>query len=227
MANYLLFIFCILFFLCSNVFSCPSHHPMANHSPHPSKHNEVRSMNLKIVQIGDPVLRNEARMLSKEEIISPRIQQLIDLMKTTMRDAPGVGLAAPQVGLSLQLAVIEDREAYLQGLTSEEIEKKDRHEIPFHVIINPKLTILETDQYADFYEGCLSLAGFVGNVPRALSVKVECLNEKGEPVTIKAKGWYARILQHEIDHLHGTLYIDRMTAQSLSTVENYKKFSSY
>ena len=83
--------------------------------------------------------------------------------------------------------------------------------MPYHVIINPKLTVTVTDTagQAEFFEGCLSFAGFVGLVPRALAVKVECLNEQAEPVTINAKGWYARILQHEIEHLQGNLCLDR------------------
>jgi peptide deformylase len=187
---------------------------------------ELQDIKLKIIQVGDPVLRNGARPLTKEEIGSPPIQQLIVLLKNTMRDSPGVGLAAPQVGIPLQIVVIEDREEYLKLLKPEEIKERDRRPIPFHVIINPKITLLESEKQADFYEGCLSLNGFVGKVPRALKVKVEALNEKGEPINIQAQGWYARILQHEIDHLKGTLYIDRMHTRTFTTVENYKKFQS-
>lgn len=183
------------------------------------------NMLLKIVQVGDPLLRMQARALTKEEIVSPATQQLIKLMQNTMRDAPGVGLAAPQVGLPLQLIVIEDRLEYLKNLTSNELKQRERHVVAFQVIINPVITILAPEEKATFFEGCLSLAGFVAKVPRALMVKVDCLNEKGEPVTIKAKGWYARILQHEIDHLHGTLNIDHMLPKTLTTIENYKKFS--
>ena len=87
-------------------------------------------------------------------------------------------------------------------------------------MINPELTI-ECAETAEFFEGCLSLAGFSAIVPRARRVRVECLNEKAEPVAITAEGWYARILQHEIDHLHGTLYIDRMNPRTFSTQDNY------
>src|SRR5437762_1103895 len=137
---------------------------------------ELQEIKLKIVQVGDPVLRKVAKPLTKKEILSPAIQQLIASMKNTMRDAPGVGLAAPQVGVSLQIAVIEDREEYLKFLKPEEIKQRDRHPVPFHVIINPKIILLETENKNDFYEGCLSVNGFMASVPRSLKVKVEALN---------------------------------------------------
>src|SRR5215211_8482059 len=99
-------------------------------------------MKLKIVQAGDPVLRKRSRPLKKEEITSPQIQQLIELMRDTMRDAPGVGLAAPQIGEQIQLAVIEDREGYISNLSDDQLAERQRAAIPFHVIINPKLSFL-------------------------------------------------------------------------------------
>lgn len=180
-------------------------------------------MKLKIVQAGDPVLRKQSHRLTKDEIRSPSIQLLIDLMRNTMREAPGVGLAAPQIGKSIQLAVIEDRAEYLTRLSADEMAETQRAVIPFHVIINPKLTILGKSS-AQFFEGCLSVAGYQAIVDRALNVRVECLNEQGEKITIKAQGWYARILQHEIDHFNGTLYIDRMKTRTLTSGENMTKF---
>lgn len=180
-------------------------------------------MKLKIVQAGDPVLRTQSRPLTKEEIASPSIQQLIVLMRDAMRGAPGVGLAAPQIGVPIQLAVIEDRAEYIEGLSEEELAERQRAAIPFHVIINPKLSFTD-DASAEFFEGCLSVEGFSAIVDRALNVRVECLNERGEEITIEAHGWYARILQHEIDHLNGTLYIDRMKTRTLSTAENMFRF---
>lgn len=182
-------------------------------------------MKLQIIQAGDPVLRQQARPLTKEEISSPSLQQLIELMRDTMREAPGVGLAAPQIGVPIQLAVIEDRAEYIEGLSAEELEARQREEIPFHVIINPKLSFTD-DSTVEFFEGCLSLEGFSAIVDRAVNVHVECLNERGEEITINAHGWYARILQHEIDHLNGTLYIDRMKTRTLTTAENMFRFWS-
>ena len=170
-------------------------------------------MNLKIVQTGEPVLREAARPLTAAEIASPEIQQLIELMRETMRDAPGVGLAAPQIGLPLQLAVIED---------VAEVEATERAPVPFHVIANPRLTL--GTEMVDFFEGCLSVEGFQAVVPRARTVQVEALDHRGEPVSIDARGWYARILQHEIDHLGGTLYIDRMRSRTFSTARNASRY---
>ena len=180
-------------------------------------------MKLKIVQAGDPILRKQSRALTKDEISSPSTQQLIELMREVMREAPGVGLAAPQIGESIQLAVIEDRPAYIANLSAEELAERQRSAIPFHVIINPKLSILDNSAAA-FFEGCLSVTGFLAVVERAVNVRVECLNERGEEVTINAQGWYARILQHEIDHLNGTLYVDRMKTRTLTTAENMLRF---
>ena len=182
-------------------------------------------MKLEIVQAGHPVLRKQGRELSKEEISSPSIQQLIESMRETMREAPGVGLAAPQIGESIQLAVIEDRAEYLDGVSADHLAKLQRSAVPFHVIINPKIFILDRAS-AHFFEGCLSVEGYQAVVGRALNVGVECLNERGEEVTINAHGWYARILQHEIDHLNGTLYVDRMKTRTLTTLENAVRFGS-
>jgi peptide deformylase len=172
---------------------------------------------LEIVQTGDPVLRQVARHMPVEEIRSPSTRRLIEEMRETMLAAPGVGLAAPQIAQSIQLAVIEDRADYLADVSPEKLAQLQRSPVEFHVIINPKLTIVG-ERVLAFYEGCLSVDGFVAVVPRAESVRVECLNERAEPVTINAQGWYARILQHEIDHLNGILYIDRMDTRSFTTV---------
>ena len=146
-------------------------------------------------------------------------------MREAMHEAPGVGLAAPQIGVSIQLAVIEDRAEYLRDLSAEQLARLQRAAIAFHVIINPKLSFLDNSS-APFFEGCLSVEGYQAVVDRALNVRVECLNERGEEVTINAQGWYARILQHEIDHLNGTLYVDRMKTRTLMTVENALRFWS-
>ncbi|MGB2890250.1 MAG: peptide deformylase [Candidatus Acidiferrales bacterium] len=181
---------------------------------------EVR---LKIGQAGEPVLRQVTRALTAREIVSAEIQGLIVQMRETMHDAPGVGLAAPQVGFSLQLAVIEDKEEYLKDIPREQLEERERRPIPFQVIINPRIEVM-TDATVEFFEGCLSLAGFSALVPRARSVRVECLDERGQRKLIEASGWYARILQHEIDHLGGKLYIDRMRSRSFTSLDNWTRF---
>jgi len=179
------------------------------------------SVKLKIVQVGEPVLRRKAREITAEEMCSPAFQQLIELMRVTMRDAPGVGLAAPQVGLSIQLAVLEDRAEYLRDIPPEVLAERGRSAVPFQVIANPRITLHGPS--VEFYEGCLSMGGYSALVPRARRVRVECLNHDGEPTVIEAEGWHARILQHEIDHLNGTVYIDRMRPRSLTTMENFSR----
>jgi len=180
-------------------------------------------MRLKILQAGEPVLRSQARPLTREEILGEEIQRLIRDMRETMYDAPGVGLAAPQVGLPLQLAVIEDRQELLGTLPAHELAEKERQAVSFHVVINPEIAVVGEDR-VEFYEGCLSLSGFSGVVPRARRVRVDCLDERGEAVCIEASGWYARILQHEIDHLQGTLYIDRMHGRTFTSLDNWSRF---
>ena len=180
-------------------------------------------MRLKIVQVGEPVLRVQPRQLTREEIASEEIQRLIGDMRDTMRDAPGVGLAAPQVGVALQLAVIEDREELLSSLHAQELAEKERWAVPFHVIINPEILLLGDDR-AEFYEGCLSLSGFSAVVSRARRVRVTYLDERGQSQCVEARGWYARILQHEIDHLQGRLYIDRMDSRTFTSLDNWSRF---
>ena len=176
-------------------------------------------MRLKIVQAGEPVLRQTGRALSPAEIALPPIQQLIEHMRETMRDAPGVGLAAPQVGLAIQLAVVEDRPEYTAGIAPERLAERERQPVPYLALINPRI-VASSEDTAEFFEGCLSVAGFSALVRRSRSVTVEYLDELAQPHTIQASGWFARILQHEIDHLHGRLYIDRMEARSFSSVDN-------
>jgi peptide deformylase len=172
---------------------------------------------------GEPVLRREARPLAREEVTGEEAQRLIGDMRETMHDAPGVGLAAPQVGLPLQLAVIEDREELLGTLPAEELAEKERRPVPFHVIVNPEITLVEGEM-VEFPEGCLSLTGYSALVPRARRVRVAYLDERGDRQSVEAFGWYARILQHEIDHLHGALYIDRMRSRTFASLGNWNRY---
>jgi peptide deformylase len=181
-------------------------------------------MLLSIVHVGEPVLRQRGHALSPQEIRSKEIQKLIEHMRETMRGAPGVGLAAPQIGLSLQLAVIEDRKEYHKEVSAEQLALRERRPVPFHVVINPRIHTANDDQTVEFFEGCLSLPGFFALVPRSHGVRVECLDHRGNSKTIEASGWYARILQHEIDHLRGNLYIDRMHGRTFSSTQNWEKF---
>jgi peptide deformylase len=180
-------------------------------------------MRLKIVQVGEAVLRQKAKALTLDDIRSPKTQELLEWMRETMYDAPGVGLAAPQIGLALQLAVIEDKPENMKDAPPEFMKERERKPVPFHVLINPKIS-LEGAADVEFFEGCLSLPGFTAVVPRTRQVRVECLDHKGNPKVIEASGWYARILQHEIDHLQGTVYIDRMHPRTLMTLDNFNRY---
>lgn len=168
------------------------------------------------------MLRAEARSLTPKEILSRQTQNLIAEMREAMREAPGVGLAAPQVGVSKQIAVIEDRIEYHAKATPEQLAERGRRHVPFHVLINPRIVSLDESR-VEFFEGCLSVERYTAIVPRAHRVLVEFLNEHAEPVRVEAEGWYARILQHEIDHLNGLLYIDRMHTQTFCNMENYER----
>jgi len=180
-------------------------------------------MRLKIVQAGESVLRVPSAPLSPDDVRSEAVQQLIASMRDTLRDAPGVGLAAPQVGLAVQLAVIEDRPEYQRAASAADLAERERGPVPFHVIVNPRLVTVGDDE-VEHFEGCLSVSGYSALVARARRVRVECLDETGEARVIDASGWYARILQHETDHLTGTLYVDRMWSPSFMTVENLRRY---
>ena len=180
-------------------------------------------MRLEIVQAGEPVLRQPARPLSAGEIRSDAIRKLIADMRDTMYEAPGVGLAAPQIGRSLQLAVLEDREDWLKEIPAEQLAERERRPVPFQVIVNPRI-VESSSEHAEFFEGCLSLPGFSAIVPRARRIHVECLDENGHPKVIDASGWHARILQHEIDHLRGNMYVDRMRTRTFTSLDNFKRF---
>jgi peptide deformylase len=179
-------------------------------------------MRLQIVQAGEEVLRVRARELSREEILSEKTRELVEHMKETMRYAPGVGLAAPQVGIPVQLAVIEDREEYQKRATADQLAERQRQPVPFHVIINPRIVSSDSAN-VEFFEGCLSITGYSAVVSRAQAVTVEYLNEFAETKKVHAAGWYARILQHEIDHLLGILYVDRMKTRTFTTFDNLER----
>jgi peptide deformylase len=150
-----------------------------------------------IVSIPEPVLRRKAQKVAD---FGSDLQKLIDDMVETMRAAPGVGLAAPQVAEPIRLIVVEYGEDGEEG----EEPKPPR----LYTLINPEIARFSKETEMGT-EGCLSIPGFLGDVDRSLSVTVKGYNRHGQPVKIKADGWLARIFQHEIDHLDGVLFIDR------------------
>lgn len=174
-----------------------------------------------VVLAGAPVLRARAAEVPRERIATPELQGLIARMIDVMRKAPGVGLAAPQLGVSLRVIVLEDREELMAKLTPD--ERRERERVPFatRVLVNPVLRAVGEEQVMGF-EGCLSVPGYVGLVERSREVEVSALDERGAEVVWRVRGWPARILQHEVDHLDGTLYVDRMKTRSFTTAGQAK-----
>ena len=170
-------------------------------------------------------MRKNARFLTIEEIKSIPVQELIQIMYKTVHGR-GVGLAAPQIGYSLQIAVVEDLEEYISSLPIEVREERERDPVPFYVLINPKIIWLDKEE-ASFFEGCLSISDKARIVPRAKRITVSYLDEQGENHIITAKGWHARILQHEIGHLNKTLYIDVSDSRTEVTMDEYKNHWVY
>jgi peptide deformylase len=165
-------------------------------------------LKLRIEQAGAEVLHRPARAVRAEELASAEVQRLIDLMFVTLAGT-GVGLAAPQVGVGLQVVVIEDPADAQAAVAPELLEAQQRVPVAPHVLVNPVVSVVDAVP-AEFFEGCLSVDGFRAIVPRASRVHVSALDRLGQPLEIDATGWYARIVQHEVDHLGGRLYIERM-----------------
>ncbi len=176
---------------------------------------------LPIVQTGAAVLRGHAENVPPEKIATPEFRELVQKMIATMREAPGVGLAAPQVGVPWRLIVLEDRPELIANLNELERREREREAFPVRVLVNPVLEPVGEERVM-FFEGCLSVKGYMGLVERAREVKVTGLDEHGAPQTWQVRGWPARILQHEVDHIDGTLYIDRMKTRSFTTQEQGK-----
>jgi len=176
---------------------------------------------LPIVECGDPVLRQPATPVSPSDLGTSELRLLIERMRVTMYAAPGVGLAAPQVGVPIQLAVLQDGPERWSQLTDDERTARERDLLPFTVLVNPVYRPADDGGRVSFYEGCLSVPGLTGVVARHRAVRVEALDEHGQPVDRVFSGWAARIVQHEVDHLGGRLYLDLVETRSLSTSGKY------
>jgi len=170
---------------------------------------------LKVARLGHPILRQVAEPVSPEAIRSPDIQRLLDDMLETMEDHDGAGLAAPQVHVSKRVVIYGVRQ---------NPRYPDADEIPPTVLINPRITPLGQEQEED-WEGCLSVPDLRGQVPRWTRVRVEAYGRDGKPLAFTAEGFHARVVQHECDHLDGTVYLDRM--QSMATLSFLPEFHRY
>ena len=170
---------------------------------------------LKVARLGHPVLRQAAAPVPVGEIPSPQIQRLIDDLVETMREYNGAGLAATQVHTLKQICVIE-----VDGNP----RYPDADSIPLTVLINPKVTPL-TEEMEDGWEGCLSVPDMRGMVPRHTAVRLEAHDRDGGRIDVVAKEFFARVIQHEADHLHGLVYLDRM--KDLSTLAHLAEWNKY
>jgi len=165
---------------------------------------------LKVSRLGHPVLRTEAQRVSPQLLKTPAMQKLIDDMMETMVEYYGVGLAAPQVHESLAIAVIESH--------------GPRGDIPMTVLVNPDVTVLDEEMIED-WEGCLSIPDFRGRVLRWSKLRVDALDRHGKKIQITADGFFARVIQHEFDHLMGKVYLDRM--RDLKTLAHFAEFQRF
>ena len=172
-------------------------------------------MILKVARLGHPVIRTAAYPVDPSAITKPEFQRLLEDMVETMREYSGVGLAAPQVHLPLQIAVLE-------------VENHPRYpempKVPLSFLINPVVTVTDTSK-VDEWEGCLSIPDMRGRVPRFKQLKVTGLGRHGEPLDFVANDFHARVIQHEADHLKGEVYLDRMPdMKSLGHLLEWQRF---
>ena len=172
---------------------------------------------LKVARLGHPVIRSKTTPLTSQEICSREIQSLIDNMIETMREYDGVGLAATQIHVSKQLAVIE---------VKNNARYPDMPDVPLTILINPRIT-KRSKVLVEGWEGCLSVPDLRGIVPRSESLTCEALDRHGKPIMIEAKGFFARVIQHEWDHLQGNVYLDRMPhLRSLTYLAEFARYAA-
>lgn len=162
-----------------------------------------------IVQLGHPVLRQPAASYTGQ-LPKELLDELLAVMRHTMYDAPGVGLAAPQIGIPLKIAVLED----LYNLPEDMAAEREREPLEYFEIFNPSYEARGA-RTAEFYEGCLSFDGFQAVVTRPADIRANYEDRDGKQVVRDFSGWQARIVQHETDHLYGTVYIDKAATRSL------------
>jgi peptide deformylase len=168
-----------------------------------------------IVRMGNPLLRQENRKLKKEEIFSPQFKDLINDLRDTMEQLGGIGIAAPQIGENLQVAIINVPKENRYG------EETDGDE---YIIINPEIKILDSTEQG-FWEGCLSVPGLRGYVERPRHIQINYTDIEGKAAALEAEDFLATVFQHELDHLYGIIYIDRIRdPKKLSFEEEFDQF---
>jgi peptide deformylase len=180
---------------------------------------------LTIIECGDPILRRPADPVDPAVLGTDDMQRLIARMRATMEAAPGVGLAAPQIGVSLQLAVLQDGPDRWDHLSEEERAARQRDALAFTVLVNPVFEPVDVGAApVAFFEGCLSVPGLTGIVARHRAVRVKALDAGGQPIDRIYSGWAARIVAHEVDHLRGHLYLDRVETRSVCSMANHARY---
>lgn len=170
-----------------------------------------------VCQVGDPVLRSLASAVDPAAVTGSEIQKVIETMVKVMRKLECVGLSAPQIGVPLRILALEYPQKMLEETPPALREARGLSMVPLRVFVNPQMRVLD-GRMAVFQEACESISGFSAAVPRYLSVEVSGVNEKAEVVSWQTSGWAARIIQHEMDHLDGVLYIDRMDSKSFINI---------
>jgi len=170
-----------------------------------------------VCQIGNPILRQVAKPVPRDKISTPEFQHLLDHMVQIMRGTRGVGLCAPQVGVSLQVVCMEFTDQYLKQLGPKKTAQLQMTKLPLTILINPHLTITNNKVITE-EEGCLSVGGYAGRVARATAIQIKGINRHGDDEQHDLIGWSARIAQHEIDHLQGIIYVDKMADGSFRSL---------
>ncbi len=181
--------------------------PKKSNSSQPAIHNHV-------VQLGDPCLRANALPIAPEDIKSDFVQQLVRQMISILGKYDAIGLSAPQVGVPARIAVLQMTKKQLEMWSPEMVAKQGMEVLPLKVLINPQVKVIDNREIVG-REGCCSMNGFSALVSRAASVQVKALDADGREFEWRAKDWSARLVQHEMDHMDGKLFVDRMKAESL------------
>jgi len=176
-----------------------------------------------IVQTGAVVLRRPSRPVDPRAIGSAELGAVIAALQAGLTEVPGVGLAAPQLGIPLRVVLIQDPPQYLTRVPEERLAELERSPVEPYVLINPEIERIG-DERRTFFEGCLSVDGYCALVERSRTVRVRWLDPDGGRHQEVRHGWHARILQHEVDHLDGILYVDRMFTRSFMTTANYAEW---
>ena len=181
----------------------------------------------KIARMGHPILRQVARELSKKEILALETRALVRDLVETMEEYGGIGIAAPQVHESVAVAIIDFQEDHPRYRKETSAETEEKEPLPLTVIINPKITVLDETKQS-FWEGCLSVPEIRGLVKRPRKVRVDFLDLEAKPQSITVEGFLATVFQHELDHLFGTIFVDRIEyAPGLSPIAFTDEYARY